>query len=176
MIHEFAGDRVLLAVIDGTGNGFNANQVATFVKEIIEENYRSGLLTIVTRCHKRMRKKFDISEIRGCVMGLLLLKPRSLQYLGVGDTTVDVMGAASPIHLHSQGGLVGDIRMPHLKLQRHRCGRNLVIILCSDGISSRFTEQELPLEQSAQHIAQYIMENYCRQYGDATVLVAKRKR
>jgi len=122
-----------------------------------------------------MRKKFDISEIRSCVMGLLLLKPRSLQYLGVGDTTVDVMAAPPKQHLHSQRGLVGDIRLPHLQLQRHRCGRKIIIIMCSDGISPRFTEQELPLEQNAQRIAQYIMENYCRQYGDATVLVAKRK-
>ena len=109
-------------------------------------------------------------------MGLLLLKSRSLHYLGVGDTTVDVMGTANSIHLHSQRGLVGDIRLPNLKIQRHRCGRKIIIIMCSDGISPRFTEDELPLEQNAQCIAQYIMENYCRQYGDATVLVAKRKR
>jgi len=176
VVKEFEGDKALLAVIDGAGNGFNANKVANFVKDIIEINYKSGLITIATKCHKRMRKKFDISKARSCVMSLLLLKPRSLEYVGVGDTTVHVMGTPRKIHLLSQRGLVGDIRLPNLRSRRYRCGRNIIIIMCSDGIRPRFTEEELPLDQNAQRIANYIMENYRRQYGDATVLVAKRKR
>jgi len=176
VVKEFKGDKALLAVIDGTGNGFNANKAANFVKDIIEQNYKSDLTAIVTRCHKKLRKVFDISSLTSCVMGLLLLKPRSLEYVGVGDTTVNVMGTPQKIHLPSQRGIVGDIRLPDLKSHRHRCGRNIIIIMCSDGISPRFTEEELPLDQNAQRIANYILENYRRQYGDATVLVAKRKR
>jgi hypothetical protein len=48
--------------------------------------------------------------------------------------------------------------------------------MCSDGISPRFSgDKGLPLDKSAQHIADFIMENYIREYGDATVLVVKRK-
>jgi len=176
VIKEFDGDKVLLSVIDGTGNGFNANKVANFVKGIVEENYKSNLTTIVTRCHNNMRKAFDISLVRSCVMGLLLLKPRSLKYVGVGDTSIHVMGTPKKIHLLSQNGMVGDSRLPNLKLQKYRCNRRIVLIMCSDGIWLRFTEEDLPLDQSAQHIADFIMENYAREYGDATVLVAKRKR
>jgi len=176
VIKEFKGDKALLAVIDGAGNGFNANKVANFVKNIIEQNYKSGLITIATKCHKRMRKKFDISKVRNCVMSLLLLKPRSLEYLGVGDISSHITGTFPKMYLQNQRGLVGDIRLPDLKSQRHRCGRNIIIIMCSDGIRPRFTDEELPLDQNAQRIANYIMENYHRQYGDATVLVAKRKR
>ncbi|MBW2051321.1 MAG: ATP-binding protein [Deltaproteobacteria bacterium] len=176
VVKEFKGDKALLAVIDGTGNGFNANKAATFVKDIIEQNYKSDLTAIVTKSHKNLRKAFDISSITSCVMSLLLLKPRSLEYVGVGDTTVHVMGAPQEMHLLSQPGLVGDIRPPDLKSRRYRCGRKIIIIMCSDGIKPHFTEKKLPLEQNAQRIANYIMENYRRQYGDATVLVAKRKR
>jgi len=176
VVKEFKGDKVLLAVIDGAGNGFNANKVANFVKDITEQNYKSDLTAIVTKCHKRMRKKFDISNVRSCVMSLLLLKPRFLEYLGVGDTSIHVMGTRKKIHLLSQRGIVGDIRLPNLKPQRYRCARNIIIIMCSDGISPHFTEEDLPLDQNAQHIANFIMENYRRQYGDATVLVTKRKR
>ena len=52
----------------------------------------------------------------------------------------------------------------------------IILIMCSDGISPRFHEEELPLDHHAQHIANYIMENYRCEYGDATVLVVKRKR
>ncbi len=176
VIKEFDGDKALLSVIDGAGNGFNAHKVANFVKDIIEQNYKSGLTTIANKCHKKMRKRFDPSLVRSCVMGLLLLKPRSMEYLGVGDTSIDVMGTPQKIYLQSQKGMVGDIRLPDLKLQRFRCGRKIIFIMCSDGILPRFTEENLPLQQNAQHIANFIMENYHRQYGDATVLVAKRKR
>lgn len=175
VIKEFRGDRVLLAVIDGTGNGFKANKVADFVKNTVEGNYRSGLTAIVKRCHSNLRKKFDISSYMSCVMGLLLLKPRSLEYAGIGDISIQVLGSPRKIHLLSQRGIVGDIRLPDLKLQKHRCGRNIIIVICSDGISPRFTDKDLPLDQSAQNIADFIMENYRRQYGDATVLVVKRK-
>jgi len=176
VIREFEGDKALLAVIDGTGNGFNANRVANFAKGIVEKNYRSGLPVIVRKCHKKIRETFDTSSTMSCVMGLLLLKPRSLEYLGVGDTDIQVTGTPEKIRLRSQRGIVGDIRLPNLRLQRHRCSRNIIAIICSDGISPRFTEEELPLDQNAQHIADYIMENYIREYGDATVLVVKRKR
>ena len=177
VIKEFEGDKALLAVIDGTGNGFMANKAAIFVKGIVEENYRSGLPVIVRKCHKKIRKTFDTSSIMSCAMGLVLLKPRSLEYVGVGDTYIHVTGTPEKIHLQSQRGVVGDIRLPDLRLQKHRWGRNIIIIMCSDGISPSFTgDKDLPLDKSAQHIADFIMKNYIREYGDATVLVVKRKR
>jgi len=177
IIKEFEGGKALLAVIDGTGNGFNANKVANFVKGIVEENYRSGLPVIVKKCHKKIREAFDTSSIMSCVMGLFLLKPRSLEYVGAGDTYIHVTGAQEKIYLQSQRGVVGDIRLPHLRLQKHRWGRNIIAIMCSDGISPCFAgDKDLPLDKSAQHIADFIMENYIREYGDATVLVVKRKK
>lgn len=177
VIKEFEGDKALLAVIDGTGNGFRANKAANFVKGIVKENYRSGLPVIVRKCHKKIRETFDTSLIMSCAMGILLLKPRSLKYVGVGDIYIHVTGTPEKINLQSQRGIVGDIRLPHLRLQKHRWGRNIIVIMCSDGISPRFSgDKGLPLDKSAQSIANYIMENYIREYGDATVLVVKRKR
>lgn len=176
VVKEFEGNRVLLAVIDGTGNGPKASEVSNFVHGIIEQNYKSGLKTILTRCHKTLRKTFDVSSYMSCVMGLFLLKHRSLEYVGVGDTSIHVMGTQKKIHLLSRNGMVGDVRLPNLTSNRYSCARKIIIIMCSDGINPSFAEEDLPLDQSAQHIADFIMENYCREYGDATVLVAKRKR
>jgi len=176
VIKEFEGDKVLLAVIDGTGNGLHAYEVATSVKKIIENNYRSDLVTIVKKCHRNIRKAFDISLVRSCVLGLLLLKPRSLEYVGVGDTSIHIYGNPEKIALLNHKGIVGDTRFPNLKLQKFRCGRKITIIMCSDGIIPRYIEDDLPLDRSAQHITDFIMKNYHNQYGDATALVAKRKR
>ena len=102
---------MLLAVIDGAGNGFKANKVADFVKDTVERNYRSGLTTIMKRCHNNLREAFDISSYASCVMSLLLLKPRSLEYAGVGDTSIRVIQTPIKINLFNQGGMVGDIRL-----------------------------------------------------------------
>ncbi len=176
VIKEFEGDKVLLAVIDGTGNGLHAYEVANFVKKIITDYYRSDLVTIVKKCHRELRKEFDISQVRSCVLGLLLLKPRSLEYVGVGDTSIHVYGNSKKINLRNSRGIVGDRWIPDLKLQKFRCGRKITIIMCSDGIKPRYTEDDLPIDSDAQQIANFIMKNYHQQYGDATVLVTKRKR
>ncbi len=176
VIKEFEGDKVLLAVIDGTGNGLHAYEVATFVKKIIKNNYRSDPVTIVKKCHRNIRKEFDVSLVRSCVLEILLLKPRSLEYVGVGDTSIHIYGNPEKINLRSRKGMVGDIRLPNLKLQKFRCGRKIIIIMSSDGIKDHYSKEDLPLDRSAQHIANFIMKNYHHQYGDATVLVAKRKR
>ena len=87
------------------------------------------------------------------------------------------MGTSKKISLWNREGILGmNGEMPNLHLQKFNCGRKIIIIMCSDGISVHFTEEGLPLNKSAQNIADFIMENYRRQYGDATVLVAKRKR
>ena len=98
-----------------------------------------------------------------------------MEYVGVGDINIHVTSAPEKIHLQSQRGGVGDIRLPDLRSQKYRCSRNIIAIMCSDGISSRFAgDKGLPLDKSAQHIAGFIMDDYIREYGDATVLVVKR--
>lgn len=173
VIKEFEGDKVLLAVIDGTGEGAKANKAANFVKDLIEKNYKSDPAVIISKCDKFLRK---LTEKRGAVAGLCILKPQSLEYLGIGDTFIDVICPDQKISFLNQGGIVGTFKLPTLRTQRHRCRRKVIIIMCSDGIMHRFTENDLPLDQSAQKIADFIMGNYQREYGDATVLVAKRKK
>lgn len=173
VIKEFEGTKVLLAVIDGTGEGAKANKAANFVKDIIEKNYKSDPAVIISRCDKSLKK---LTEKRGAVVGLCILKPQSLAYLGIGDTFIDVICPDQKISFFNQSGIVGAFKIPTLRTQRRRCRRKVIIIMCSDGIMHRFTENDLPLEQSAQKIADFIMKNYQREYGDATVLVAKRKK
>jgi len=176
IIKEFEGDKVLLAVIDGVGQGSKANKVVNLAKDTVEENYKSALTAIVIKCHKNLGQACRSSLPRGVAMGLLLLKPLSLQYVGVGDTSISVIDTHKKIQVFNQSGIVGE-RLPNLTLQKHRCSGKIILIMCSDGISLHYKKGNLLLEQrNAQQIANYIMRNYRHQYGDATVLVVKRKR
>ncbi|MBI5064600.1 ATP-binding protein [Candidatus Woesearchaeota archaeon] len=177
VIKEFDGDKVLLSVIDGLGEGPVANKAANFVKDFIEDNYRLNLTKMVVKCDKyfRKQKKKKNGDITAAVFGLFLLKSGSLEYLGIGDTNIRVI-SKKKISLFSKGGLVGEYNLPALNVQKEHCGREIIVIMHTDGISDRFTDDILPLNQSAQKIADFIMNKFRREYGDATILVLKRKK
>ncbi len=66
--------------------------------------------------------------------------------------------------------------LPIFKVQKFACPRKVTIILWSDGIQKRFREEDLPLGEEAQKIANVITDRFTRGTDDATVLVAKRKK
>lgn len=171
VIKEFEGENVLLAVIDGLGEGEKANKAANFVKDLIEDNYKLSPAALINKCDDSLKK----DSKRGSAVGILLLKLNSLQYLGIGDTGIRIF-SKDKITPYSQSGIVGEFRLPTFKLQKYPCTSKIIVIMWTDGITPKFIEEDLPLNQSAQKIANFIMDNYRREYGDATVLVAKRKK
>ncbi len=172
LIKEFDGDTALLAVIDGLGEGTKAMECANFAKRIAEQNYKAPLNKILMKCNIEF-KRIGLARM-DVAMGLLLLKPKTIEYAGIGDTIIQVF-SKNKITPSSQSGVVGQFMMPAIKLQKFPWKGRIIAILCTDGISAHFRKEDLPLNQDAQAIARFIMSNYRRSYGDATVLVVKRK-
>lgn len=170
LIKAVEGNKLLLAVIDGLGQGPKAAQAATVVKQILEAYPRSPLDVLIGRCDKALRA---LPQETGVALGLLRVTPRTIQYAGVGDTFVHLWGA-SIAHPLNQNGIVGLFRLPTIRVHKQTFSAvNAVIVMCTDGVHNHFTSADLPLEASAWGIADYIMRHNRRAYGDATVLVAK---
>lgn len=170
IIRELKGNEVLLAVIDGLGEGDNAARSTTLAKEVIETFHHLPLDTILHKCHVALREKGDPF---GAAIGLMLLKPRSFQYAGVGDTFLKILRGKETA-ITSQQGIIGPFRMPALRVVRHACRRkDMMIALCTDGIKEHFSGKDLPLDNDVHSIARHIFTRYRREFGDATVLVAR---
>ncbi|MBS1602405.1 MAG: ATP-binding protein [Bacteroidetes bacterium] len=170
VIHEFGGDRVLLSVIDGLGQGHNAYLSSMLVKEVIEANHHCALDNILYKCDTALKGK---GELFGAAIGLMLIRPRSIQYAAVGDTFLQFL-SGDRTRILSQRGLIGQFRMPVVKVVKMVCRQNnMVVVLCTDGIRDHFSAKDLPVDAQAQVIADHIMTNYRREFGDATVLVTK---
>ncbi len=168
LVKEFDGDKILLAVIDGLGQGKPAHDMASAVKKVLLEQFWESPKKMIEQCDTYLKQ--HSKEDGGVAMSVAVLSPKSLQYLGVGDTHAYYLNGAFYPMLNIDGR-VGSRQLRSLKVQVHSYDRAIIFILCTDGISSRINYEELNWEQSAQQIANQIFNLYHRPYGDATVLV-----
>jgi len=173
LIKAFEGDKVLLAVIDGLGQGELAHQMAIGVKEIVKHNFRLPLNQLMEQCDLYL-KNADF-EPGGVAMNLALLTPSHIQYLSVGDTHGYLL------HPHftpllSTEGRVGGHFMRSLKVLQYATMTAQYLVLCTDGISSQVEMESINWNQHPQDIAIQFFNAFNRPYGDATVLVGKYKK
>ncbi|MEO9804745.1 MAG: ATP-binding protein [Reichenbachiella sp.] len=168
LIKEYDGDKVLLAVIDGTGEGYPAHTVALIIKEYLFDNYRLSLEELANNCH-RILKKSDIE--RGATVALAKIESGCLRYLGIGDTHAYLLGEEMN-QLHNHEGTIGQYHLPTLKTREKELGDNTYLILCTDGIKTSLWMDEDQFV-SAQQLANSIFREFHKEYGDVTVLVAK---
>jgi anti-sigma regulatory factor (Ser/Thr protein kinase)/serine/threonine protein phosphatase PrpC len=169
LIKEYDGDKVLLSVIDGLGQGESAEYIANVVKKKIEQCYRMELANIMLECDRAIRAE-DLNS--GVALSLVLLTPQEVHIVAIGDTYTKVFMKAE-IDILSQKGLVGNYVLPQVKVKIIPVDGPYTIIMCTDGIVDHFSCEDIVQDLTAQQIADFIFNTYHRSYGDATVLVAK---
>ncbi|HWB94583.1 MAG TPA: ATP-binding protein [Puia sp.] len=170
LIKEYSGDKVLVAVIDGLGQGQNAYHSSSLAKAVIEENLYAPLDVILNKCHTAFKDK---GRHYGASIGLLLIKPGSFQYAAVGDTFLKFLTGRRQ-QLTSQRGIVGQFRMPVVRIVKKTASKKgMLFALCTDGIKDHFTGADVPTDGSIQEMAAHIITRYRREFGDATVLIVK---
>ena len=171
LIKEFDGDKILVAVIDGAGQGKLANEISSLVLQTIEQNYRSSLDQIVYACDKNLRN----SHLEGgATIAIALISSDHLAYIGVGDSHSYYYSEDQEIEiLSNQEGRLGEFHLPALKVRNYKLSEFANIILCTDGINTQITDSLPAPNTPPQFLANYIFNTYHRTYGDATVLVAQ---
>lgn len=136
-----SGDRIgiwrgtastLLAVVDGLGSGPAAAQAAEAALASVEQNREKPLREIFVLCHRALQ------ATRGVVMALVCVDHHkaSLSFAGVGNIGFSA-ASSEPMKPVSPNGLLGH-RMPTLLEYRYQCTPGDLVVLHTDGISSRF--------------------------------------
>lgn len=169
LIRAFDGDKVLLSVIDGLGQGYEAYKMAVGVKEILNDNFDLPLIQLIRRCNQYIK---TISPKGGIAMSLALIEQNQLSYLGIDDTHAYLQNKVLKL-LPNLEGRVGGRQMRSLKTRKYQLAPNDIFILCTDGIKTQVNLEEIDKNYSAQNIATTIFNQFHRVYGDATVLVVK---
>jgi len=170
VVKSFDGDKVLIAVIDGLGQGATAHQMAKAVQKIVENNFFLPLEQIVLHCHQFL--KDSSFEEGGIAMSIALLTPTHIHYLGVGDTHGFLLNDSPHFFLNIDGRVGGHL-LRSLVVRSYATTTEQYIVLCTDGIQSRLEMSGINWEQRLQRTATQLFNEYNRLYGDATILVAK---
>ncbi|MDD3824391.1 MAG: SpoIIE family protein phosphatase [Anaerolineae bacterium] len=165
-----AGDRVLLAVVDGLGHGEKAAEVAEMAIAVLRDHAHEPPEALFQRCHRRLIGS------RGVVMSLASVDVADgrLTWLGVGNVEgillrADVSQRREAILL--RGGIVG-YRLPALHPTTLSLARGDVLLLATDGLRSAFARDIEP-GRSAAEMADDLLARYLRGNDDALILVAR---
>ena len=191
---------VLIAAIDGLGHGDEAASAAQLAASILEQDPHESVVTLVQRCHERLRLT------RGVVMSLASFDTldKTMTWLGVGnvegrsirtsrDTTLRVDRRHAERRTRDQavaverrraerrrpkteflllrGGVVGAHLPPlHATLLRLLPGDTLVF--ATDGVALP-PEQDAAPDERPQAIAERILSRHKKETDDALVVVVR---
>jgi serine/threonine protein phosphatase PrpC len=167
-----AGDRLVVAVIDGLGHGPDAAHAAGRAAEVIEAYADERPDALVRRCHETLR------STRGAAMTIAAIDAEAgeMTWLGVGNVQGAVLPAEATddhgrVWVPLRGGVVGYV-LPTLRPGTVRLRRDDVLVLATDGVRPVFGGWPRPSEPP-QRIADRILAAQGRGTDDALVLVAR---
>lgn len=171
LVQIFAGG-ALIAVVDGLGHGHEAAEAARIAMETVASDAHEPIIELVRACHEALRGS------RGCVLTLVSIDHanKTLDWLGVGNVEAAIFwgGAAGRIQnerLVQRGGVVG-YKLPPLNASTRPFPAGAVLVLATDGVSERFTE-DLALNDPAAFAAEQLLGRHGLGTDDALVLVAR---
>jgi hypothetical protein len=167
------GDQSLLMVADGLGHGLQAADAANAALAVMDRSY-DRLDALMHDVHGALR------ATRGAAIGIARTDGRTLEFLGVGNIACRVAAAATADgpaldkQLVSHNGTVGHALR---RMDSHRVAlpAQSVVILHSDGLSSRFTLDDFPnvLSRPPALIAGALFQRLARRNDDATIAVLR---
>ena len=163
------GESTLVSVIDGLGHGPFAHRAAQTARHYVEKHFDQPLEGIFRGVGRVCR------PTRGVVMALARFDwtRARMSFASIGNVDVRVFGAREPLSLVVRRGVVG-IKTPQAVVSSHRWQHGNVMVMHSDGVSTRWRWEDLPdlRNESATAIAQRLVRNLGND-DDATVVVVK---
>jgi anti-sigma regulatory factor (Ser/Thr protein kinase) len=167
------GAGATLLVADGLGHGPDAAAASQAATGVLAAHPREAPSSLLERVHLRLR------STRGAAVAILRADTGAsrLQSCGAGNVVARVITGVSDRTLLMQHGTAGlQIRRP--EQIEHEWPQHAVLVLHSDGITTRWNEQQLApvLGRDPAMICAVILREHCRGRDDATVVVARRKR
>ena len=162
-------DYEIFGVIDALGHGAGAHEVTCKCLEILETHCQEDLSAIVEICHRGLR------HTRGAAMAMARVdRTRTrLEHVSVGNVETRVYNTSQPVRPYCFNGTLGMTIESGTRPAVYPLGRGALIVMCSDGIMSRFNVEPHLFGETVQCIAESIFSGYMRGTDDATVMVGK---
>jgi anti-sigma regulatory factor (Ser/Thr protein kinase) len=168
----FWGDNGLTGIIDGLGHGPAAHQAAETARSYIDSHFEQPLDIIFQGVGRAC------SGGRGVVMALARFDWACLQltFASVGNIEARVWNTVEPISFVVRRGILG-VHAPKPVVTKHRWGPESVMVLHSDGLSSRWRWEDCPeiLKSTPAAAAAAMLRRFGKNTDDVTVVVVRAK-
>ena len=157
------------AIVDVLGHGPEAHDLTHVIEGFLERHATNEVSGLMTRIHQRLK------GTRGAAVGLCAVDSAtgSIDYVGIGNTTIRRFGA-SETRLVSRDGVLGqNMRTPLLQSLDLESGD--LLLLCTDGISERFTPAEYPglLHHAPKDVVRIVLERFGKGHDDAACIAIR---
>ena len=163
-------ESALVAVIDGLGHGPFAHHAAQTARQYVEHHVDQPLDVIFRGVGRACR------ATRGVVMALARFDEDGTQltFASIGNIEVRVFGSVELMNFVVRRGIVG-VNAPNPAVTQHRWQPNQVLVLHSDGLTTRWRWEDFPdlRRVSASVMARRLLQALAKNDDDATVLVVK---
>lgn len=167
---SFEGDKQLVAVIEGAGNGSQAHQVAPLVRRVMLGLKDPDLLEMVTAAHRTVA---DSSESHGFSLAGVLASRRDLRVVATGDVACSLFAPGATdcwARIEACPGLLGGSCLPEIEERVIPIRTATVtVVLATNGIDHCAWGDEPPAQSGAQAVALWAMAHRRRPTGDAVV-------
>lgn len=161
-------DLTVAAVIDGLGHGKEANLASEKAKEQIILKSDLPLDSLMKHVHNSIR------GTRGATIGIARIntKTNRLQFSGIGNIESFIISSKTKKTLLSFGGIMGhNMRTP--RVFDFDFLSDDTLCMYSDGITTRWRQEDIDWNISPQKNAEQIINNHSRPNDDATILIIR---
>jgi anti-sigma regulatory factor (Ser/Thr protein kinase)/serine/threonine protein phosphatase PrpC len=167
---HIAGDRATVLVCDGLGHGDGAAAAAGAVTAAFRAAPDAPFAEILERADRAARA----TRGAAATVARLDLARREIAVAGVGNVAAWIVGDAAK-QLVIQHGTLGQATPSHFREERHAWPVGAVVVLCSDGLRSRWNLDDHPglVHRNPATIATVMWRDLARGRDDATVVVLR---
>jgi anti-sigma regulatory factor (Ser/Thr protein kinase) len=159
-----------IMVADGLGHGPLAAEASGQAIEVFDRASTTEPVSVIESAHQAL------SRTRGAAVAVARVhKERGLlNYAGVGNISGALLNGATSRGLVSHNGTAG-LLVPRVQQFDYPCGERDVLVMHSDGLTSRWTLEQYPGLQSRHPsvIAGVLYRDFTRGKDDVTVVVVK---
>lgn len=169
--YEINSDTVKILVADGLGHGIEANKAVNEAVKAFKEINSDDPTDIIRHLHSSIKKT------RGMVGTVILydIKTKTWKFSGIGNISMKLLSTLNSKNYISYNGIIGHNIPTTMKPQEATHLDYNQMILCSDGIKSRWESSKYPLihKYDLTILAAALYKDYARKTDDMSVVIAR---
>jgi len=168
-VKGYQGDKMLIAVFDGAGNGIKAQQSTQILVGFFKNNYQLPLDVLIHESHQLLLKN---KQSRAVEVALMRITPKIIESVIMGNLCIHP-NSKPYTSIPAQNGSIGLLIPDNIHVHSFERPKQFRYVIHSDGIRDVNYAALSSMSQSPQKNAEQIFDSYALANDDASVVVVQ---